>query len=191
MIKKMPKYIEETFLFGGKKIVVKDKYTDEQRYIKMIVDTHEETVEPVDGGFLTGPSSEISKLFGQRGVMHIPAACAKLFADRIKRFRFVSEMAQFKKWASENGAAHAGLLYGEIKPGYTKGWYIVLMMQVRKYGGYIDYTQPGSEFLGEHPRCIEIYKARGAGGVFNNGTEFFVTLLDKKEVMELLETRKI
>jgi hypothetical protein len=191
VIKKLPNYIEETFLFGGKKIVVKDKYTADQRYLKMKVDAHEETVEPVEGGFLTGPNSEISKLFGQRGVMRIPAACSKLFADRIKRFRFMLETAQLKKWATEKGAAQAGLLYGEIKPGYTKGWYIVLMMQVGNYGGYIDYTQPGSEFLGEHARCKELYQLRGVDGVYNNGTEFFVTLLEKKEVMELLETRTI
>jgi hypothetical protein len=191
MVKKLPYFIEETFLFGGKKIVVRDKYTAEQRYLKMKVDAYEETVEPVDGGFLTGPRSEISKIFGQRGVMLIPAACAKLFAERVKRFRFVCEMSQMKKWTAENGAAQAGLLYGEIKPGYTKGWYIVLMMQVGNYGGYIDYTQPGSEFLGEHPRCVELHKARGADGVYNNGIEFFVTLLDKTEVIELLETRMI
>jgi hypothetical protein len=186
----MTKAIEENFIYGGKKVTVRDLYCDTRSFIKMQVGGRIETIEPKEHGFLTGPKSEISHLFGKKGSFLIPAVCAKMFFDRMKRYRLSRDTVQVKKWLLENGSACAGLLYGTLAPGKKCGWYVVLMMKIGQYGGYIDYMQPGYEFLGEqHNFCEQIRIERGSDDIYHNGAEFFVTIVTNKEVVKLLITR--
>ncbi|CAG7651279.1 hypothetical protein PAECIP111802_04924 [Paenibacillus allorhizosphaerae] len=177
---------EEVFIFAGHRIEVRDSIIGSQYMVRLKIGDKAETVEPKEAGFLTGPNSEISKMLGKRGCTLISASCASSFMNRKSRYRLSRESLQIKKWLTQNGAAQGGILYGEIEPGRARGWYIVLMMQVDRYGGYVDYVEPGYHFLGEHPMCYQIRTERGVDGIYNNGCEFFVTTVSGQEVRALL-----
>ena len=187
MMVEFPCTNEEVFLYNGKKVVVKDAYLKNKQGLVMIVDGIEEKAEATDEGFLTGTQSRISIIFGAEGTILVRATCAREFADRQRKFRFLVAARETSRWHTENKAARAGLLYGTIEPGAPEGWYAVLMMKVASYGGYIDYSQPHRVFLGEvNDYCEKIRKNRGIDDVYHHHAEYLVTLLTKAEVVDLL-----
>lgn len=181
--------LEEVFIYAGQRIEVRDSMIGSQYIVKIKIGDRSETVEPKETGFLTGPNSKFSKLLGKQGCTLISASCATYYLHRKSRNRLSHESLQIKKWLTQNGAAQGGILYGEIEPGRVSGWYIVLMMQVERYGGFIDYVEPGYQFLGEHRMCYQIRKDRGVDGIYNNGCEFFVTTVSGQEVRNILNVK--
>ncbi|MDQ0896224.1 MULTISPECIES: hypothetical protein [unclassified Paenibacillus] len=180
---------EEVFIFAGQRIEVRDSMLGNLYMVRLKIGERSETVEPKEKGFLTGPNSEFSKLLGKKGCTLISANCANSYLQRKSRYRLSRESLQIKKWLTQNGAAQGGILYGEIEPGRVRGWYIVLMMQVDRYGGFMDYVEPGYQFLGEYSMCYQIREERGIDGIYNNGCEFFVTTVSGQEVKTILNVK--
>jgi hypothetical protein len=182
---------EDTFLYGGQRMDVKDQFQGQHYTVKLTIDGRAETVLPKLTGYMTGPRSQISKKLGKSGVILIPSGTAGRFAERRHRYCLQREAYQLKKWITHHGAAQGGILHGEIEPGKQMGWYVVLMMQLPRFGGYIDYAEPGYRFLGEtNFVCDQIRRERGVDGIYNNGIEFFITTVSGQEVKKLLDSRK-
>ncbi len=187
---KESKALHETFIFEGKKILVRENW-EGSGSTRMSVGDLTEAVEPKEGGFLTGPRSLISKRFNREGAMFIPAACGSSFATRLRERRMRLERKQFEQWIQEKSGAVAGLMFGELRPGLKTGWYVVLMMKVERYGGFVPYPQPGYEYLGDHPMCEHIRTTRGVQGIYHHDADFFVTLVSKEEVIRMYQTRRL
>jgi len=176
------------FIYGGQRFEVKDFLFSNIYSVKLYIGDRSENVEPMETGFLTGPQSSISKILGKQGCTLIKANCTAQYAERKRRYRLMRDTHQMKMWLTNNGASQGGILFGEIQPRKARGWYIVLMMQVGRYGGYIDYAEPGYQYVGaSNPLCEQIRKERGVDGIYNNGVEHFVTTISGQEVKSILK----
>lgn len=161
-------------------------------HVVMKVDNFSEIVEPVEGGFLTGPLSSISKLFSHNGVMLIPYEGSYLFMESLFSCRQVKIKDSIQNWSNEYGMAQGGIIYGVLRPGLQTGWYAVYMMLSADGFNYTDYVQPDFIFLGENNICERIRSERGAGDVYvHNGIAFAVTLIDREDMYQIFEGYRV
>jgi hypothetical protein len=181
--------IVESFQYNGQTIVIREVQTNTECFVKLEVGGLLEKVEPKINGFLTGPRSKISILFGAKGTLFIPAPdCSIKVFEKVKRHRILSDKHDIQKWLMKHVGAQGGLVYGELRPELPIGWYIVLMMKVSAFGGYIEFPEPGYKYLGkENEYCKEFISNKKANSVYNNGVEFFVTTLTPKEAIDLYQ----
>lgn len=181
--------MKESFLYKGFIVTVEDKL-DTDVWVTATVNNITEVVEPQRDGFITSPMSNIAKLFNQQGVAFIPYESAEGFYNKVNISRIDRHKKFIRSWVQSEGAAHGGLLYGEIKPGMPVGWYLVLMMKSCFFSGYVDYIEKGIRYIGESALCEELRDAYGINDVYvANGVQFLTTIVFRNDVEKILKEK--